>query len=185
MESTVDATEKRVAYDERDVYMARVIDQMLARSANGETQLIVTVQLVAKLRNPKNAAEGTVPCPPAELDVRLNFPETEEDRLARTLRELERLGFADDDVSRLHPDHREFVNLAGTEVHVRMHLFGGLEYWNLYWPPSKLGGTEAKVAAESLRGRIAAARKKAKGGGKKGAGDGAPNDQPTSPGGAN
>jgi hypothetical protein len=142
------------------VYKAAIIDQALAIVYRGETRVIFTVKIQAKLRNAANPAEGTETCPPWEREVWVNLSENDEDRLAMALRDLERLGFAEDDVRRLHPDHPDVFRLVGKEVYVRCRVVGDVEYWNFAWLHERVGLEELAKAAEPLRGKIATVRKK-------------------------
>jgi hypothetical protein len=125
-------------------------------------QLILTVKVLGKLRNERNAAEGVEPCPPAEVEVRITFAEDDEQRLRMAIRDLQGLGFTHDDISLLHPDHQNFVSLVGKEIWMRMRVVGGVAYWNLAWPPEIVGGEPLRNAASSLMSKIAAVKRKQK-----------------------
>jgi hypothetical protein len=142
------------------VFKAKIIDQALATSGRGETQLVLTVMLVACLMNPKNPDDGADPCRPQEHEVLISFPEDDEQRLRMAVRDLERLGFEDVNVDRLHPEHADHFTLTGKEVCVRRKVVGGAEYWNLVWPRAVLHGDEVKGATASLAAKIAAAKQK-------------------------
>src|SRR5262249_14491812 len=144
--------------------LGAVIDQALAKSANREAQLLLTVRIQARLKNERNRADGAEPCLQAEREVRVTFAEDDEQRLRMAVRDFERLGFPADDISLLHPEHPDHVSLLRKEVHVRKRVVADNEYWNFCWPPEALGGEELKSAAASLRVRIAAAKQKGKGG---------------------
>src|SRR5262249_19201066 len=146
------------SYEQDRIYVAVVIDQLLTRNANDEAQLVLTARILARLKNEKNIADGTEPCPPGECEVRINFPDDDR-RLGFAIRDLERLGFPGNDISRLDPDHPDFFSLVGKEIHVRMKIVADRPYWNLAWPRTALRGEELKNTATSLEGKIAAARR--------------------------
>jgi hypothetical protein len=144
-------------------YTAEVIDQALARNGNGDLQLVLTVKLLNRLTNSRSLADGTEPCPSAQHDVLVNFPSDHPERLGWAVRDLERLGFHDDDLQLLHPEHPEFHSLVGQQVHVRCRPSPDGDYWNLTWPRKPLGVAELAGTAGPLRSQIAEARKKVKG----------------------
>src|SRR5262249_26994751 len=151
------------AYEDGQVFKAKVIDQMLSKNHDEEPQLVLTVKILAKLKDPRNPADGTEECPQLEREVRVTFVAEDEDRLRMAVRDLDGLGYTDDDISRLHPDHPDHFSLLGMEVHVRMKDVGEFQYWNLAWPrerPRPVAVDELKSKAASLQPRLAAARKK-------------------------
>src|SRR5262249_28967934 len=145
----VNANLNRPASEGGNVYKATIIDQLLARSPRGELQLVLTVKITAKLRDGKKPSEGHDECPPQEQEVLITFAE-DKGRLHMALRDLERLGFSDSDVSKLHPDHDEFVSFVGREVHVRQRWHNDLPYWNFVWPREVLAGGEFESEAAAL-----------------------------------
>jgi hypothetical protein len=147
-------------YEVGQVYRGGITDQVLARSARDEVQLILTVSLTGKLKNEKDPGEGTEPCPLTEREVRITFIDDDGQRLRMAVRDLERLGYDDDDVSRLAPDHPRCFGLLNRQVHVRMRVVQNAEYWNLAWPREVLRGDELKGAAASLQSRIEALKQK-------------------------
>jgi hypothetical protein len=159
------------AYEDGQVFKAQIIDQMVTYNPKGEAVVLLTVKVLAKLANDRNPGDGTVPCPQRERLVWLALPEDDDDRLRMAVRDLERMGFADDDVSRLHPEHPTCFSVIEKEVHVRIKVINDLEYWNLAWPrekPKPVAVEELKKATESLKGRVAAARQRLKEGPRKG-----------------
>jgi hypothetical protein len=158
------------AYEDGKAYKAKVVDQMLSINAKGEAVVILTVRVLAKLANDRNPGDGTVPCTQRERQVWIALG-ADDDRLRMAIRDLEKLGVVDDDISRLHPEHPDFFSLLEKEVCVRMKVINDLEYWNLAWPrekPKPVAVEAVQQAAESLRGRIAAARQQLKEGPRKG-----------------
>jgi hypothetical protein len=150
-----------------DVFEGEVVDQTVAHTYNDEPQVILTVRLRPRLNNAANVDGGPEDRPADECEVTITFPEDNQARLAMAVRDLERLGFDGDDISRLHPDAPDFYSLIGKQVHVRRKVLAGREYWNLAWPrrPVDVEGLRAQAAA--LKDKIAAAKLRAKG---KGAG---------------
>jgi hypothetical protein len=149
-------------FEDGAVYQAKVIDQMVTRNRDDDLVVIITVALVGKLRNPKNPSDGTEDCPRAEKEVWVAFVDDDENRLRMAVRDMERLGFTDDDVSRLHPEHPQSFRLLDKEVLVRCRILDGNEYWNFAWPrekPAPVEVTELQGRAASLKEKIAAAKK--------------------------
>jgi hypothetical protein len=143
------------------LYGGEVTDQLLATGKAGEIQLILTVKVTAVVKDEKAPSESAVPCLPQEAEVWLNFSETEEDRLRMSLRHLERLGFVDADLSKLHPEHPQCHLLVGARVHLRPRVIGDLTYWNLAWPrerPKQVAIGAIKGATEALAAHINAIR---------------------------
>jgi len=152
------------------VFKAKIIDQMVAVTTEGDTRVILTVRVHAQLKDAQDLASGAEPCPAKEHDVWLNIPSDDEPRLRMALRDLERLDFNDDDVSRLHPEHAETVSLVGKEVHVRCKVSGDYAYWNLVWPrekPKAVSVAEFQQKTSKLTDAIRNVREQ--GSGKKGA----------------
>jgi hypothetical protein len=153
------------AFEDGQVFRARVIDQTLAKNHNDEPQLVLTVKLLARLKDPQNPADGAEECPQLEREVRISFVADDEERLRMAARDLERLGYTDDDISRLHPDHPDHFSLMDKEVHVRMKEVGDFQYWNLAWPrerPRPVAVEEAKSGAAALKEKLAAVKRRAK-----------------------
>jgi hypothetical protein len=147
-------------YQDGHVYLAKIVDQKVAMSGRGELQVILTILILAQLKNEANAAEGTVPCAQAEREVRITFVADDQQRLRMAVRDLERLGFGDTDISRLDPLHPEYFALVGKDVYVRMRVVKSIEYWNLSWPSERLSGDMLMGAADALKAKIAAAKDK-------------------------
>jgi hypothetical protein len=125
----------------------------------------LTTKILARLKNNKNPGDGTEPCPELERDVRITFAEDDYDRLRMAVRQLEQLGFADDDISRLHPDHPSHCSFLNKDVYVRMKVFNDNEYWNLAWPREKAKAgaiEEVKQGAANLQPKIAEAKRRMK-----------------------
>jgi hypothetical protein len=159
-------------YEEGNVYKGSITDQTVCtreRDGEVEVQIPFTVRITARLKDENNPGDGSEECPQHERQVLITIVENDADRLRMALRDLERLGFADDDISRLHPEHPQFVSLVGREVHVRLKVVDDREYWNFAWPrekpkPASLGTLQA--IAGGLKDKIVDARKRSKGGGK-------------------
>jgi hypothetical protein len=133
-------------------------------------RVVLTVRVTSEWKDPQDPAAGSEPCPPKEVEVWLGLPGDDDKRLRMALRDLGRLGFNDDDVSKLHPDHPQFCSLVGKDVHVRSKVLNGIEYWNLAWPRVKVSLDKLREAAAPLKARISALRNKTKAGAKPAAG---------------
>jgi hypothetical protein len=150
-------------YQDGKVYQAQIIDQVVTKTNSEVPQvaLVLQVKIKAKLKNDKNPGDGTEACPQLEREVRITFVEDDYDRLRMAVQNLERLGFADDDISRLHPEHPGFFSLLEKEVYVRKKTVNDTEYWNLAWPrekPKAVAIGELQAEATSLKDRIAGAK---------------------------
>src|SRR5689334_22780898 len=102
------SAEPNYPLEEGKLYRARIIDQIVTRSVLGYPQVLLTVVMTGCLRSAANLADGIDDCPPLERAVHITLNKDDPDRLAWAIRDLERLGFTDDDISRLHPDHPDF-----------------------------------------------------------------------------
>jgi hypothetical protein len=149
-------------YADNTVYRARIIDQSLTHSATGHLQVILTVLILARLADGEDLDSESIACPEREEhEVWITIVPDDDNRLRMALRDLDRLGFQGDDIRRLHPDHNDPIRLVDKEVHVRMKTVNDHKYWNLCWPRSKPKLAELEPLADSLKERIAAARRKA------------------------
>jgi len=153
-------------YEEGRVYCATLTDQAVCtRERDGEVgvQLLFGVRILARLKDDNNPDDGVEECASHERQVLITIPANEPQRLHMAMRDLERLGFADDDVTLLHPDHPQFVSLVGRDVHVRMKVVNGFEYWNFAWPrerPRPASLSTLEVIAARLKDQVAEARKR-------------------------
>jgi hypothetical protein len=95
-----------------------------------------------------------------EREVWITFPANDENRLRIAISHMERLGFTDDDISRLHPEHPDCNRLVEKEIYVRHKLVGDREYWNLAWPREMSGLDQTKEIAALVKTKIAALRQK-------------------------
>jgi hypothetical protein len=158
-------TTSNAPYKEGIVYRAKIIDQIVSLSHNGEPQLVLTTKIQARLKNAKNPADGTEECPQLEREVRITLVQDDYERLTMAIRDLERLDFTGDDVMRLHPDHPECFSLLDKEVYIRMKEANGSEYWNLAGvreKPKPVAIEALKAKAPELEANIAAARQRMK-----------------------
>src|SRR5262245_26504406 len=119
-------TNSNAPYEVGMVYRARITDQMLSLSHDGEPQVVLGIKIQARLKNDKNPSDGTEECPQLEREVRITIVEDDDDRLCMAIRDLERLGFSGDDVTRLHPDHPDCFSLLDKDVYVRMKEGNGV-----------------------------------------------------------
>ena len=90
----------------------------------------------------------------------------DDDRLRMTLRDLERLGFMDNDLSRLHPEHPECFSLIEKDVYVRCKSVGDRSYWNLAWPAHRampVPLADLRQSTTSLQAKVAEARARMQG----------------------
>ena len=135
------------------IYKARIVDQVVTEPAGEDglvMTLVLTVRILANSRTTMTRAGPTLECDEQERDVLIRIVGDDEDSLRMAIKDLERLGFADDDVSRLHPDHPNAHRLIDKNVHVRCKAGrnGGM-FWNLAWPRSKAAAR--RDSAENLR----------------------------------
>jgi hypothetical protein len=148
------------------VYGARITDQAVKTFPDGNNQvfqLIVTVRILNMLKDDKDPAGETEPCPEEEREVWVKLDPEDPDSLRRASRELERLGFTDDDISRLHPEHPNCFRLVDRQVFVRCRMWDGKTYWNFAWPqqrPVPVPMTTLQQVASGLKEKMAAARTK-------------------------
>jgi hypothetical protein len=143
---------------ENRVYKATIIDQTMVTTEQGDTRVILTVRRTAKLKDGRDSAAGNEPCTPKEVEVWITLAADKETQFRIALDNLERLGFQDEDVTRLHPDHPEAFHLVNKEVYVRCKVVGDQEYWNLAWPREKISLDQLQQAAGPLNAKIAALR---------------------------
>ncbi len=147
-------------YDPDELYSGEVIDQLLTTDRRGVVQLVLTVSVTGRVKDAKDPAGTAVPCPAEEVEVWLTFAESD-DRLDIPLRHLEKLGYPDVDLARLHPGHAGCHLLTGVKVYVRPKEIKGLTYWNLAWPrekPKAVGLGAIQDATKGLAAKLAAAR---------------------------
>jgi hypothetical protein len=153
--------EKNHRYDEHDVYHAVITAQTFLVAYLHETpimRLALSIKVLGGRQEGGATGARIVKEPPEERVVVLLFPRAPS-LLARTLGELEQLGFDDDDITRLHPDHLDCYTLVGRKVRVRVTLLGGREWWRLVWLPGKVLTLDSlSRLAEPLKTRIAALR---------------------------
>src|SRR5205814_2035779 len=141
-------------HEEGKVYKATITDQYLSKNFKEETQVIFAINILAKLKNEKNPADGTEECPQHEREVRITIVPDDPERLRMAVRDLERLGFTHDDISRLHPDHPDCFRLVNQPVYARCRVVNDVEYWNFAWPREKskpLAVGEVQQVARSLQ----------------------------------
>jgi hypothetical protein len=161
----MDTNKNNSVYEDGQVYKAKVIDQLVTRNDNQEPQLVLGIKISAKLKNNKNPSDGSEECQQLEREVRITIVEDDYDRLRMAVRDLERLGFADDDITRLHPEHPEHYSLLDKEVHARMKTVNETEYWNFAWPrekPKPMAAEDWEKAAASLKEKIAQVKQRMK-----------------------
>jgi hypothetical protein len=132
------------------VYSGIIDDQKLVKdSRSGGLRLWLTVAV--DLMEGADTGVANRACPPFVRNIPIHLPNGDNERLRRGLEHLHRLGFIDDDLARLHPEHRRFVDLAGQRVYARINCENGQVYWNLFWPR----GLHDREDFESIR-KIAA-----------------------------
>jgi hypothetical protein len=121
------------------IFSGSVVDQFLAETEYGDLQLILTIDVTSRLRDPRDRGAGTEDVPREQHETRLTFSETERGEKATqiSIKNLGRFGFTGTDFSRLHPDHEDFYSLIGRDVHIRPREKDGVTYWNLAWPRSR------------------------------------------------
>ena len=93
---------------------------------------------------------------PAEVEVALAFLTETQKRIS--MEHLDRLGFSDIDLSRLHPDHPDAVILVNVPVRVRPKFIDGRTYWNFSWQPMRMALDDAQRQAAAIAEDLAALR---------------------------
>ena len=154
-----DMTENALTkFEEGAVYQAEIVDQIVTDTADGWQQVVLTVSLKGRLKNPKNVSAGLDTCPPADVEVRITLDPEDPGRLGWAVRDLEAAGFESDDISLLHPEHPDHVSLLGRAVYVRGKLVAGRMFWNIARPPKATSIGTLKSVAAGLSAKIAAAK---------------------------
>jgi hypothetical protein len=147
-------------YQEGRIYEARIIDQDVCTSTD-RMQVILTICIQAALRDDPTPEASTEECPEGEREVWITLDPNDQDRLRMALNNLERLGFHDEDINRLHPEHEHCFSLIGRVIHVRMKVKDGFEYWNLASPKARRVpvGALSKVT-DPIKEKIGALKRK-------------------------
>jgi hypothetical protein len=121
-------------------------------------QTIAVPSSLGKLVDPRDRSAGTVPCPAEECEVWITLALDNDTQLRIALENLKKLGVAEEDIARLHPEHPEPISLVGKKVCVRIKNAGGNDYWNLAWPREKLSMGTLSQAVSTVQAKLAAAR---------------------------
>lgn len=118
-------------------YLGEVVDQSLVPNKNdtGFT-LFLTLRLLGRCIDPRNPEAALEDCPPREVDVGINLNPVGEYFEYRMF-DLLRLGFSEEDVTRLDPGHDQFHSFLGIKVPVSPKA-GKSDpsklFWNLAFP---------------------------------------------------
>ncbi|MEQ8667533.1 MAG: hypothetical protein RIC12_00075 [Pirellulales bacterium] len=149
------------------VFEATICDQFVKRNWDDELQVVFTVKITGKLSEDGDETDRVEPVKAFERDVYITLSKDVQ-KLRIALDHLEKLGFADSDISKLHPDHAQFLSLIDKAVLVRCRVKGDKTYWNFAWPrqpakPVALG--ETQTAAADLQKRIETLQSKSQAGG--------------------
>lgn len=150
-------------YEDGAVYQAAITDQMVTRNKNGELQVVFTTRISAKVRDGLSQVDDPEPIEAFERDVFLTLSDDNE-KLRMAMDHLDRLGFHEADISKLHPDHSEFVSFVGRQVYVRCRAKGDAAYFNFAWPrwrPAPAGLDETRKTAATLQAKIEEIQRKA------------------------
>ncbi len=104
-------------YEHKAVYRARVDDQKAFKAKkDGKIYVVLTCELLAKLKNPRKPALGDEPLPEAlrkGKDALLNFSG---DRAGESFQILRSLGFEDANVFKLDPYNPDHVSLIDEQI---------------------------------------------------------------------
>jgi hypothetical protein len=170
-------------FNANHIYRGTVTRQITNVDQKGVPFVALYVKLDGMLVDLRNPDSGYLPAPPAEVEVRLRFDENNTQHMEYSVEDLARLGFEDEDLSKLDPAHPEHVSFVGNTVHCapayKATNRGTMCFWNLRFPAAfklESGGVDliaASGAAEVFK-RIMQAKRKDK--------DSLPADTPKKPG---
>lgn len=153
-------------------YKGTVVSQALTTGRNGEPVLSLEVNLKSILLDSRRPTGGSEEIPkPFTVETNLRFPADNEVVMTYGMRDLNALGFADGDLSRLAEDHPKHHSFVGNEVYVTPSekTYNGQQstFWNLRFPreraQSKASSKDDTVMAAASAYRDLMERKKAEG----------------------
>lgn len=167
-------------HEDGAIYRATICDQTMTKNLDGDPQVVFTTRIDGKVRSGVNEDGQVDPIDVFERDVYLTFSKDEQ-KLRIAVNQLERLGFDDTNVAKLHPEHPEFFSVVNQAVYVRCRVKGDATYWNLAWPRRRakvVGLEDMQTVAAGLQEEILNLRSKSQGGSvpEKGSDDEAPRD---------
>ena len=138
-----------MAFEDGAYYVGKIVDQAVTQDKNDYLKLIVGVALEGKLSDKFNPDGGVDPVAqvktpdgekPPVINVNLNFSalDATEERRDILVNDLERLGFDNDDIMTLDPEHPEHFSLVGKTVYVtsKISSYNGQSsvFWNFRSP---------------------------------------------------
>lgn len=120
-------------FNENHFYKVRVTRQLLSIDQKGVTYLSVYGRILGMLCDTRNPNSGLLSAPDTEVEVRLRFDSQRPDTMEYSIKDLANLGFTDEDLSRLDPDHEKHVSFVGKEAFVAPKYRQAGDYTNCYW----------------------------------------------------
>lgn len=124
----------KTSFEDGDVCLGTVTDQVMGVSKNGYPQLQLTVELARALSNPKKPEGPTLALDatlPRRKRVLVTIRPDDEASVERGLRDLVSIGFQGDDLDTLRKEHPRHQSFTGKQVYCRVQISDKGEYWNL------------------------------------------------------
>lgn len=112
------------------VYSGTILEHRLAKTKNGDPQLVLQVKLKQMLRDRGNAKSG-VDCEPEDKTVYLSL-KPDFDAARKGMEKLHSLGFKGSDISTLHPQHPKAQSLTGRDCYVQVVMKENKDWWYLF-----------------------------------------------------
>lgn len=128
-------------FTEKRIYKGTVTSQQM-RLVKDIPTLMLGVTVIGELLDGYDANSGILRLQdPVTPEVMLRFDPNRPDNMGYSLEDLERMGFDDDDLTKLNPNHEQHVSLIGKDAFVTptYKIQGDREacYWNLRFPKPK------------------------------------------------
>jgi hypothetical protein len=117
-------TKQEFRFKQKQLYSATILKQDLNYGKDDVPQLTFAVLVDGEVVNSRKPAQGCLAVPKCEVDVQMQFPAEDEQRLKIAMKDLTQLGFVDatgnaiDDLERLHPGHKNHKSFVGSKVFV-------------------------------------------------------------------
>lgn len=155
-----------MSFIDKRLYRGKVTRQELVEGRDGHPQLNLYARLEGMLVDGRRPEAGLTPCPEVEIQVALRFPTDNPDAMGYSIKDLEKLGFVEEDLGRLSPAAgKKHVSFVGRDVYVmpstKTYNDFPQTFWNLRFPsaveqkpvdPAKLTKSKAGDAyREALR----------------------------------
>lgn len=153
-------------FAEKHLYAGTVLKQEFIKDSKGTNTLVLNLNLDGQLVNDFDPEHGLLECPKVKVEVRLAFPDDNDERYKYALRDLISLGYAEDDLEALNPANRgkkgaKFFELEGRTVYVtpsyKTYTDRETVFWNMRFPK---GRKAEEVPAGALKKTTAERYKK-------------------------